>query len=122
MTTDYDLSTSYKSDFELADFVEDVTWEKSADNKVTGLRGHWVQVRQSDMSSGAGVGFVTNTVPVVVWQPEPSIGAVAQVFTPQPGHILRRTEKANEGWVVLDVDTNDLGHWVCNCEREVTNG
>lgn len=117
-------STAYGDEDEWFPFIEDVTWIHGAIS-VTGLKGRWGDFDRPDlMSMAAGLGLSTEAAAVVVWQPTPA--DVAQedrdpTFIPKAGHVLRRTTKGNEGWVVMGVLESRFGHWSLGCEREVVN-
>lgn len=120
--TAYNLSTSYTNDYELADWIENVTWERHGDPdpiKTTGYKGRWGDFDTPDLQSmAAGLALSSEAAAVVVWQPN----SIDTPFTPASGHILRRESKANEGWVVIAVLESPLGHWMLACDKEVTNG
>lgn len=117
-------STAYGDEHQWLDFVEDVTWVHGETSE-TGLKGRWGDFDTADLQSmAAGLGLSSNAAAVVVWQPTPS--DVDQedrdpTFAPKAGHILRRTTKGNEGWVVMGVLESRFGHWSLGCEREVVN-
>ncbi len=119
--TAYDLRTSYSNDYQIADFIDSVTWE-SGDTRVTGLKGRWGDFDTPESQSlAAGLNFTSEAAAVVIWQPTPTDETTPpDTFAPVEGHILRR-EDTGEGWLVLRVAKSRLGHWLCACEKEVLN-
>lgn len=120
----FDPATAYGDEHQWFHFAEDVTWVHGETSE-TGLQGRWGDFDRPDLQSmAAGLGLSTEAAAVVVWQPTPA--DVDQedrepTFVPKAGHILRRTTKGNEGWVVMGVVESRFGHWVCGCERETVN-
>lgn len=114
----------YADDYQYFDFVEDVTCERDG-TSVTGLKARWDDSGPSDVQNMAvGLGYSTEAAAVVVWQPTPTDVAQADrepTFAPQPGDVLRRTTKSNQGWIVREVLASRFGHWTLGCTREVEN-
>jgi len=122
--TAFEPSTAYLNDWQFMDFIEGVTWEIPGDpdpQLVTGLKAQFKTIRKSDLQ-GSNVVYTNDTASVAVWQPEPTSGGIQTPFNPKPGHILRRVDRSNEGWVILDSTTDEIGRWNVTCEREVVNG
>ena len=122
--TDFDLSTSYENDYELADFIEAVTWENASGERVTGLQAKFSDFDHPEaLSVAGGLTLSSETAAVVVWQPKTPTGEEPNVlFAPHEGHVLRRESQGGQGWIIRAVQQSRFGHWVCTCEREVTNG
>lgn len=129
--TAFDPTTAYSQDWQWLDFVEDVTWEREAAGgpiRVTGLKARITDFDTADLQSmAAGLALTSEAVAIVVWQPTPidQSGLTAEderTFAPKSGHILRREERNNEGWMIVGVSKTRFGHWNCACEREVLNG
>lgn len=121
----FDPATSYSQDHELHDFIEDVTWEVSTPDglvSTTGFKGKWGDFDTPDLVSvAASLGLSSEAAAVVVWQPKPDDADWEPTFAPKPGHILRREEKGNEGWVIMGHGESRFGNWTCFCEKEVLN-
>lgn len=127
MTAEFDLATSYKNDHELADHIENVTWERSTESGpvlLTGLKGFWGDFDTPElMSLAAGLEVTNEAAAVVVWQPDLADGSPPTIaFAPAQGNILRRESLGNEGWMILRTTKSRFGHWLCACEKELVNG
>lgn len=122
--TAYGLSTSYLNDFELADWIEDATWERQDGTKVTGLKVRFGKFDTSDLQSlGQGIAFDNETAKVDLWQPNAVDGNPPNVpFAPEEGGFIRRDSKGGEGWMIKGFAEWRIGYWQIACEKEVTNG
>lgn len=119
----FDPSTSYQSDWQLLDFVEEATWEKAN----TGLESERVdgfKVRRGDANTpefaslGVGLGLRSSAAPFIVWPPIPADDADPIEFDPQAGQVLR-TAKA--GWIIKAFERSIFGRWAVMCEQEKLN-
>lgn len=122
----FDPETAYHNDWEFFDRVESVTWELPGGESHTGLKGRWGAINTPDLvSAAAGLGLSSDAAAVVVWEPKPDDVAVADwqpQFAPTHGHVLRRTDENDEGWMVIVVTRSPFkGKWQILCDKEVLN-
>lgn len=124
MSEDFDPSAAYANRYQFQRFTEDVTWENTSGERVTGIKARFGDFDHREaISVAAGLTLSSEAAAVVVWQPKTPSGDEPNVlFAPAEGHVLRRESKAGEGWVIQAVQQSRFGHWVCACDREVSNG
>jgi hypothetical protein len=128
--TAFDPSTAYSQDYQWLDWVESVTWEREGEAGpilVDGLKGRFGDFDTADLQSlAASLALTSEAAAIVVWQPTPSdqdepTSEDDRTFAPKSGHILRREEHDNEGWVIVGFNRSRFGHWNIAIEREVLN-